>query len=360
LAKNIWIGSLLLMLFFLLWAQDPDERLEVIHSDKLFLTKVQDEQVMQLNGKVHFWYGKTEFKCDRALIFDKQKIARLDGNVIVNNDSLTLQSDSLSYYRIPEDLNAGGGVYITETKQEGNFRWFRSEYAIYNKKEDNLTVWQGVSSYDSDENASATCGYAFWDRRNGYAYMTENPRVETAGEDTLFVSSQKMEFFDEDRKLVATFNVEAQSRDYRMTSDFLIYFMEEDKAVFTGQPRFSSDFATASAREFYLFLDERKLRRAEMVDSCRVEFSEERLGERRNWVRANFIKLDFEDDMIRAFEAENKVSYHYFQEETDERDFFINTADGVFLEAKFTDDNKLEYMKMRRGIKGIYKFDENS
>lgn len=359
-AKNIWIGSVFLLLFLSLWGQDPEEKLEVIHSDKLFLTKIREEQVMQLNGNVHFWYGDTEFKCDRALIFDQQKIARLDGNVIVNNDSLTLQSDSLSYYRIPEELNAGGGVYITETKLGGSFRWFNSEYAIYDKKEDNLTVWQDVSSFDAEENATASCGYAFWDRKNGYAYMTEKPRLHTAGQDTLSVTAERMEFFDEDRKLVATFNVVAQSRDYTMTSDFLIFFMDEDKAVFTGQPVFDSDFAAAWAREFYLFLDERRLDRAEMVDSCLVEFSEERLGERRNWVRADFIALDFEDNMIREFEAENKVSYHYLQEETEERDYFINTADGVFLEAKFNADNKLEYMKMRRGIKGVYKFNESS
>ena len=36
-----------------------------------------------------------------------------------------------------------------------------------------------MSSYDKDEKASATCGYAFWDRKNGYAYMVENPAATT-------------------------------------------------------------------------------------------------------------------------------------------------------------------------------------
>ena len=98
--KIIWIGSLILALLPL-WGR---EKIWVIHSDKLYLSKVQDEQVMRLEGKVHFWYGKTEFKSDRALIFDLQKIARLDGNVKVNNDSLSLAADSLTYYRIPDEL----------------------------------------------------------------------------------------------------------------------------------------------------------------------------------------------------------------------------------------------------------------
>lgn len=358
--KNTWIGSLLLLFALPLCAQGAKEQLRVIHSDKLFLTKVQDEQVMRLDGKVHFWYGETEFRCDRALIFDRQKIARLDGNVSVSNDSLTMMADSLAYYRIPDELNAGGDVYITESRQDGSFRWFRSQYAIYNQKDDNITVWQDVSSYDEGEKASASCGYAYWDRKNGYAYMIEDPQVESAGQDTLFISADRIEFFDEERKLVATFNVLAQSQDYQTTSDFLIYFMREDKAVFTGRPRFTSDFATAVAREFYLFLEDRKLTRAELVDSCRVDFAEERLAERVNWVKANFIAIDFKDDAISEFHAESSVSYHYFQEETGERDFFINTAQGSFLEAKFNSDNKLDFMKMRKGIKGTYKFKDNS
>ncbi len=359
-AKNIWIGSLLILLFLPLFGQEQAEKFRLIHSDKLYLTKVLDEKVMELRGKVHFWYGENEFKCDRALLFDQQKIARLDGRVEVNNDSLFLSADSLAYYRLAGELNAGGRVYITETGKDGSFRWFRSEYATFNEKDNNLTVWRNVSSYDKEENASVTCGYAYWDRKNGYAYMIEEPRVQAAKEDTLYVSADKIEFFDEERKLVATFNVVAQTQDYKTSSDFLIYFMKEDKAVFTGEPKFVSDFATASAREFYLYFEDRILSRAELVDSCLVEFSEERGGERNNWVKANFITLAFNKDAIQNFHAENGVDYYFTQEKTEDRDFFINHATGDFLDAKFDLDNKLDFMQMRKGIKGIYRFHNNS
>jgi lipopolysaccharide export system protein LptA len=359
LKKIIWTGSLLLALLLPLWAQGG-EKLRVIHSDKLFLSKNLDEQVMRLEGSVHFWYGPTEFKCDRAMIFDLQKIARLDGNVKVSNDSLFMSSDSLAYYRTTEELNAGGKVYIEEAKQDGVFRWFRSDYAIYNQMYDNLTVWSNVSSFDKQENASITCGYAYWDRKLRYAYMIENPEVRTAGIDSLYVKADKIEFFDEERKLAATFNVLAQSQDYQATSDFLIYFMSEDKAVFTGQPVFHSDYADARAKEFYLFFQDRQLTRAELVDSCRVDYAEEQSGPRINWVLANYISIAFKDKQIREFQAENTVRYHYRQDETEERDFFVNTANGDYLEAKFNEDNKLDYMKMNRGIKGTYKFHNNS
>lgn len=358
--KRFWIGSWLLALSFALFAQAKSEQLRVVHADRLFFSQEQEERVMELSGKVHFWYGKTEFRSDRALIFDKRKIARLDGNVKVNNDSLTLMADSLSYYREREELNAGGRVHITEQRKDGGFSWLRADKAIYRKGEDKVTVWQNVSAYDDEEKASATCGYAFWDRGSGYAYMVENPFLSTAREDSLRIRANKIEFFDKEDKVVATFNVEAMARDYSTQSDFLLYFSKQDKAVFTGRPSFASDLATAEAREFYLYFKERQLLRAELVDSCRVYFTEERGQNKSNWVVADFIALDFREGDISAFHAERAVDYYYRQEQTEERDFLVNHAQGDVLDASFSADNKLESMTMRQGIKGTYKFRSQS
>jgi len=159
---------------------------------------------------------------------------------------------------------------------------------------------------------------------------------------------------------VATFNAEVRSLDYQVNSDFLIYLVNEEKAVFTGRPRFISDYATATANEFYLYLKERKLSRAELQDSCRVSFSEERGGSQDSWVSAGFIALEFQGEAIREFNAEEDVIYYYSQAAKGKRDPFINSARGYFLEAKFNDDNKLELMRMRRSVKGSYKFQNKS
>ncbi len=340
--------------------EQRSENFKLIHSDKMFLSRFREEQIIELVGKVHFFYGSTEFKSDRAIIFDQQKIARLNGNVRILADTLALAADSVAYYRIPELLNLGGNVYITETKPGGSFRSFNSQFGTYDKLEDKLTVWKDVRSYDQEEEAHAECGYAFWDRKAGYAYMIENPVIQAGKEDTLRISSEKMEFFDNERKLIATFNVQTQSTDYTVNSDFLIYFLKEDKAVFTSKPTFKSEFATATAEEFYMYLEERKITSAELVDSCKVYFTEESGTDQTNWVEAEIIRLDFADDTIRSFIAEGKVSYYYLQEKRDKRDYFENSATGDYLEAKFNDDNKLDIMEMKKGIKGKYKFHNNS
>ncbi|MDZ4121504.1 MAG: OstA-like protein [Candidatus Cloacimonadaceae bacterium] len=364
--KQILLGSLLL---WMCWLAIPlcartgkaqEETFRLVHADKMFLSRQLEEQILELAGKVHFFYGKTEFHSDRAIIFDKQKIARMYGNVKVSTDTLTLVADTVAYYRIPEILNLGGRVQATEAKPDGSFRTFNAEYGTYDKKEDKLTVWKNVKSYDKQENARGECGYAFWDRKAGYAYLIENPILYTAKDDTLVIRSEKMEFFDLDRRLVATFNVNTKSKDYEISSDFLIYFLKEDRAVFTGQPVFTSEYARATAREFYLWMEDRKPTRAELRDSCVVYFTEEAGAEKENWVKASNIELEFRDNNIGRFSAEERVSYYYKQEKQEKRDYMENSASGEYLEAKFNEDNKLEIMWMNKGIRGKYKFQNNS
>ncbi len=334
------------------------ERFRLIHADKLFMNKMENEQILELSGNVHFFYGDTEFRSARALIFDVKKIARLYGNVSVSNDSLSLTADTLAYYRIPELMNMGGKVRAVHKNKTGDYRWIRSDFANYDRKADVLTTWSRVSAYDYQEHAYAWCGYAQWNRSTGYALMLEDPRLQAGRSDSLYVKADKMEFFDTERKLIATFNVEVYSRDYRANSDFLIYFMEEDKAVFTGEPHFASDYADARAKEFHLFFSERKLSRAELIDSCRVDFSEEKLGEKRNNVKADLISMQFENDQIRQFTAEGSVDYVFTQDATDKRDFFVNSATGYYLQATFNEDSKLTSMQMKNNIKGKYVFQD--
>ncbi|MEN6445496.1 MAG: OstA-like protein [Candidatus Cloacimonas sp.] len=355
--KRILICLLVLCLLFPLMAKtQPEEKFRLVHSDKLFMTKMENEEALELNGNVHFFYGNTEFLCRNALILDKQKIARLSGNVIVKNDSLTLEADTLAYYRIPDLMNLGGRITATERTKDGVYRWLKSKYATYDKKNDILTTWNKVHGYDYQENGNVNCGYAQWDRGKGYAILLEEPILSSGRQDTLTVSAEKMEFYDEENKLIATFNVKVDRGDFQSTSDFLIYFLTDEKAVFIGEPKFFSDFADARANEFHLFLKDRTLVKAELIDSCHIDFADERYGNKKNKVDAEMVTMDFLDDQLRNFVAEGKVNYYFQQDQTEKKDFMINSASGVFLQAYFDENSKLQTMQMKTGIKGKYVF----
>lgn len=358
--KKIIFGSLILLWGMLLWAQKDPEKFRLVHADKLYMSNLPSGQILELNGKVNFFYGDTEFKSDRALILDGPKIARLSGRVVVQNDSLNLVADSLAYYRIPQVLNMGGSVRLTQRTQDGAIRWMQGDHAIYDKAKDTFSTWDRVSAYDAAENARATCGYAFWDRAQGYAYLIEKPVVTAGTSDTLTVRADKMEYFDEERKLIATFNVEVQSQDYTATSDFLIYFTETEKAVFIGEPTFHNEFATATAQEFQLWFQEQVLQKAALLDSCTVYFAQEEGKPQDNWVKAQNIVLNFDGKRIEDFAADSEVSYYFLQAEEEGKDFFINAAKGDVLRAKFGIDNKLKLMDMQGRIRGRYVFKNDS
>lgn len=361
LMKKILLGSLLLLWVLSAFAQATDrEQFRLIHADKLYLSNLEKGQILQLIGKVNFFYGDTEFKSDHALILDTQKVARLSGHVVVQNDSLHLVADSLAYYRIPEVLNLGGRARLTQRSQAGFTRWLEGDHAIYDKAKDTFTTWSDVKGYFQDENAFVECGYGFWDRRNGYGYLIEEPKIQAGTTDTLYVSADKMEFYEQERKFIATFNVATQSRDYQAYSDFLIYLDNEEKAVFIGRPNFENSFATATAQEFQLYFDDRELQRITLVDSCVVHFAQEEGQAKQNWVKASNIELLLGDGQIQEFSADSEVSYFYYQEENEKQDFFINRAGGDRLKAKFDSDNKLKLLDMGGRIKGTYKFKNDS
>lgn len=357
--KKILLGSLLL--FSLLWAQSADrQRFRLVHADKMYYSNSQGGQVLDLSGNVHFFYGDTEFKGRRALILDGPKIARISGNVTVKNDSLFLRADSLAYYRQQEILNLGGKVRLDHDAKKGFERWMQGDHAIYDQGKDQFSVWGNVSAYDEEGKAKAKSGYGFWDRKEGYAYLLEEPVVEVEGETELKITADKMELFEEERKLVATFNVHTYHQDYHISSDFLIYFDNEEKAVFVGEPKFENDFATAFAKEFQLFFEDEKLKQAVLVDSCLVYFASEEKQEKKNWVKAKDIVLNFEDDSIVDFNAELDVSYYFEQLEEEKKDYFENRATGQNLKAYFDADNRLKLMDMTGKIQGVYKFKNDS
>lgn len=361
--KSILLLFLLSVAFIPLFSQakpkSDRENFRLIHSDKLFLSKFNNENIIELFGRVHFFYGDTEFRCNNAFIYEKQKITRLKGNVKVSNDTLDVFADSISYYRIPNLLTLVGNVIITEQKDDGVFNQFASETGTYDKAKEIITARGNVRAFSRKDKARAQSNYVFWDRKNGYGYMIEKPELWSEGKDTLYVRSEKMEFFDADRKVIATFDVLAQSKDYKATSDFLLYFLKEDKAIFQGEPKFTSGFADATAKEFYLFFDDRKLTRAELKDSCLVYFAEAKDKPKHNWVKADFVSMNILDENLQDFTAEDRVTYYYLQEKEDKKDYFSNNAEGTHLMATFREEGKLDRIQMKTRIKGVYRF-ENS
>ena len=356
--KKFKIISIIFCFFLALSIYSKETELRpyrLINADKLIVRKVNEEYITNLIGNVHFFYGETEFFSDKADLFEQQKVARLWGNVEVYDDTLSLFADKVDYFRETEKLFLRGDVFVKEVHQDSTVRTFEAERVEYFRIERELYANDNAKSFDERENLHGECGKLSYYMNDGYGYLMKEPVLKRVGEDSLQISAQKIEYLKNYEKIIATFDVVTESNEFKITSDFLLYFSKEEKAIYLGEPRFNSDFGDGSAIEFQLFFKEQKMKTAILRDSCRVDFATEENAEKKSWATADLMEFHFDKGLIKFCDAQGHVDSYFHQDKTDKRDMAINKATGNRLIITIN-DNKIESIDMRQQVQGMYKF----
>ncbi|OQY37249.1 MAG: hypothetical protein B6226_05370 [Candidatus Cloacimonetes bacterium 4572_65] len=189
--------------------------------------------------------------------------------------------------------------------------------------------------------------------------MKIDPYIENK-QDSLTIKANKMEYFEDFDKIVATFSVETILKEASVFSDFLIYYNEEGRALFTGQPRLETDFGTGIAESFNLFFVEDEIDRVEFVNDCRLDFSFEEDGEEAqdNWLKADKINISFAEGDPSKIDAHDNISYLFITEEEKRRtkEYVANRSSSDFLELYIDEDLKIEQIQQEKNIRGTYIF----
>jgi lipopolysaccharide export system protein LptA len=354
------IGNIfLLVLLTTLLSQESELRpYKLINSDKLIIEKINGEFVTNLIGDVHFFYGDTEFYADNADIYEKQKIAVMQGNVQVFDDTLSMFADDVQYYRLTEKLFLQGEVLAQELHYDSTVRTFEADRVEYYRNERQFFAYDNVFSYDQREEITGECGELKYFLNDGYGYLIKSPVMKMEGTDSLSISAEKIEYYKDYEKVIANFNVVTKSNEFHMTSDFLLYFSQEEKAIYLGQPQFTSDYADATAIEFRIFFKDQKIDNAVLQDSCYVTFKTEELAEKNSWVRSTQMEFDFIDGRIEICDAQTNVSSYFEQQKAENKDFTVNDATGERLLIEVNEENQIQSIDMRTAVQGMYKFEK--
>lgn len=354
---KILIGSLLLLLNFSLEAEQELRPYKLINADTLVVEKVAEEYVTTLRGNVHLFYGKTEFFTDRAELFEKQKISRMLGNVEVYDDSLSLYANKVEYFREQEKIALQGEVFVREDHADSTYRTFSSQTAEYWREKGEFYADDSVKVYDQRQEFHGSCGDLNYFIDRNYGYLLKNPKLKVAQADSMQITAEKIEYFRDFKKIVATFNVQTTSNDFVINSNFLIYFDDEKKAHFVGQPNFESDFADAWAQEFRVFFQDNKIKKTELQDSCFVKFRNEEEKEKRNWIRSDLMELHFQEGEMRLCQAESNVTSYFWQKAAENKDFMKNQAAGENLFLYISPEKSLEKIELKSKVEGKYTFE---
>ncbi len=354
----ILIGSLLLLSFAAnLEAERELRPYRLINADKLFVDRVEDEYLTRLNGNVNFFYGDTEFFSDQAELYEVKKIARLFGNVKVVEDSLTLYADLVEYHRITEEIFLTGSVYIREDHNDGTERIFRSDKGEYHREGQKIYAFDNIFFHDEREQINGYSQYLDYDLASGYGFITGDPKIVVVGEEDISISGQRIEFYRDFNRLAASFDVLTVYEEYTVNSDFLLFFMDEEYAVFLGEPALQSDFADARADKFFLYFEERKIASALLEDNCEVFFAAKEGGEKENRINCSLMELYFEEGKISEMQAFDNVKSFYVSAAA-ERDYFNNAAQSEKLTVKINRDNEIESVVFRGRVTGKYRFSD--
>lgn len=335
-----------------------DKSYRIINADKVVLNKSGEKYILNMNGNVNFFYGQIEFFCDKGTIVELTETAKLFGNVVVKKDTLSIHSDYAFYDNLRETVFFSGKVIAYEYDSHNELkREFQADTLTYNRKLEQIEAIHKVVANEYKENITANAGYMEYNRNSGYGYMKNNPIIENK-KDSLLISSEKMEYFADFNKVVAMFNVHTGLPDADIYSSFLIYYTEEGKALFTGEPRIETDFGVGHAESFNVLFVDNQINQIEFINECRLDFSFEETEEYSNWMTAERIDIFFEDKKPNLMVAENNVVYEIITEEEKgkSKEYSRNNSTSKHLEITFTEDNRIEEIRQDGNINGSYVF----
>ena len=356
--KKIFFGSICILVFAVLSQASQDLRpYRLINSDRLNIDLIEEEYLTRLAGNVHFFYGETEFFADRAEIFEIQKIVRMFGNVKVFDDSLSLCSDQAEYHRLTEEIFLTGNVFIREEHIDGSIRTFSADRGNYQRTEQKIFAHKNIDFYDERENISGQSNYLEYNLDTGYGLILQSPKISIGQEETLIISAEKIEHYRDYNRIAASFNVVTEYDEYRIESDFLLFFSEEEYAVFLGEPRLYSEMADASAESFYIYFDDRKMKSATLERDSEMFFSSEKGGEKINRVNSVMIDMFFEEGKISKLHAYQNVRSTYISSST-EKNSYKNYTESDELFAIINNDSEIESISFSGRVKGTYLFSD--
>lgn len=330
----------------------------LVHADSLHARKYGGAYISELNGNVHFFYGNTEFFTDTAHIFEEEKRVVMVGNVHVIDDTLDLKADRVEYLRKTEQLRLNGDVLLYESHADSTYRTFSCHKIEYMLADRDFKAWNNVEIYDSREKLEGSCGFLTYSEENGFGYLKEDPVIRLVQNDPISIEAEKMEYYDEYKKIVAIFDVNTAFSDYLLTSDFLIYFADEEKAFYRGEPKLVSELFDAEASEVTIYFENNDLKHAEMQDSCLVEYKIIEEGEKENWISSDEMIFYFIDDVISECHANTSIKSSYIQREDIEkrRDYIENHAEGDVLIMEMDEKGYIEAIQMKGSMSGRYIF----
>jgi len=389
LSRNRWtpaggctaVVCMFLMLRGMSFSQDV---VVVEHADSLVGKILDGQEARELVGNVRIVQGNVRITCDRALQFLRTGKVLLDGNVVVQDDSVTLRAPRGSYDQTTRSAEGHDGVSLDDGSvlliaREGWYNvdearaFFRTDVLVREQQStiladsltyfrtDRVSVAEGnVRVFDTSQDLVITGTHLDHRSAEGYSRMTGNPLLvqfdSTAdgGVDTLIVRSRVMESYrSEGRRLVATDSVRIVRTDLSAIAGLAMFFPDGDSILLRQEPVVWYDVTQVTGDSIDIFMNERRLDHVDVTGSAfGVSRTDTLRYVRYDQLSGDLMHLRFVDRRLHQVLLERRATsvYHLFEDSLANG---LNQASGDRIVMGF-EQGKVSAITVFGGVEGEY------
>lgn len=257
--------------------------------------------------------GKVTLKADSGEYFFDQKKAVFKGKVVLYDDTTELKSNQLTYFTEEEHAIAIGSVQITQFDN----RIFSDTLDYFRQKR--FSIARGnVVAFNVKDNLKVYSDYLENDQNKSYSFVEGNPvlvQIDSTSEneiDTLVIVSKRMESFrDTSDIFIAIDSVQIWRGEFSALCDYAIYNKKDGK-IFTSkskeeQPLFWYDENLVYGDSVEILVQENKIIRANLFENSFLISKDTVMENRFNQMNGNFIQLRFGIDSLSNKNKLNEV-----------------------------------------------------
>ncbi|MEJ5306261.1 MAG: OstA-like protein [Ignavibacteria bacterium] len=248
--------------------------------------------------------GKITLKADSGEYFFDQKKAIFKGRVILYDDTTELKANILTYYTEEERAIAIGNVQVTQFENK-----IYSDTLDYFRKRRFSIARGNVIAFSTKDNLKIYSDYLENDENKKYTYVTGNPiliQIDTTSEnkiDTLVISAEKMESYrDTSDIFFAIDSVKIWRNELSAVCDYAVYNKSEGKITTSTpnnfQPLFWYSENFSYGDSVEIFVDENKIKFVNIYENAFLISKDTVMENRFNQMNGNFIQLRFATDEL--------------------------------------------------------------
>ncbi|MEO0076246.1 MAG: LptA/OstA family protein [candidate division WOR-3 bacterium] len=240
---KILISGLVLVASLTLFAADiTAPKMELIDSENGRLTVfpegiVISDKDMKITGK-------------RAIFFEKDNRAIIKDSLTITNPQYTITADS-AIYSFTEKISVLQGNVVVES----DTLEIRTNELIFDQRQNLVKSQQGLVIKEKRQNILVSSKIGEYDFNQALGITDSLPTLFIFRSDTTVISSKKMVLDNNQYQYYAVESVTVKNKDSYLYCDTLLFFVKEDSGVAFANPRISENENQLSGEKIWFYFD---------------------------------------------------------------------------------------------------------